>query len=458
MTAEQRERFLPAFLEDDRYHLALRRPRARRRYRARHQLSPAGRRPMRPSRPRPRAAAIDWIINGAKDCVANAPIAKLFAVEARDRARARRCCWCRATRPASPSREHAGAALVSRRLRRGDRSRTAACRRTTSCAAPAARRDAGRGAPLAQALNLGIGRAAYEAALDYAELARPGRPPHHRAPGDRHEARRDRDPARGRAQRHLAGGLGLRPSRRRTPTAACPTCRSPTIAQVFTAEAIYRAAKDAAECFGAMGVMRDMPLQKYIHDALHLPAHRRRQQRRQAAHRRGAGGLPARRAAARRGIRKVNSHGLLTEQRAARLADDGAQIRRGGDQADLARARRDRRSRTSTFDWDIIEKGSQARLPHHGGAEGIRRRRHRLRHAGAGDGGARARRQRDLQDLQPELEVEPPDRRGLQRRAEGALPASRSSPTTASCSARASPSRPPAPTTACRRRTRPRPG
>ena len=24
----------------------------------------------------------------------------------------------------------------------------------------------------------------------------------------------------------------------------------------------------AAECFGAMGVMRDMPLQKYIHDAM----------------------------------------------------------------------------------------------------------------------------------------------------------------------------------------------
>ena len=41
-----------------------------------------------------------------------------------------------------------------------------------------------------------------------------------------------------------------------------------TIAQVFTSEAIYRAAKDAAECFGAMGVMRDMPLQKYIHDAM----------------------------------------------------------------------------------------------------------------------------------------------------------------------------------------------
>ena len=40
-----------------------------------------------------------------------------------------------------------------------------------------------------------------------------------------------------------------------------------TIARVTTAEAVYRATKDAAECFGAMGVMRDMPLQKYIHDA-----------------------------------------------------------------------------------------------------------------------------------------------------------------------------------------------
>src|SRR5437660_1042786 len=41
-----------------------------------------------------------------------------------------------------------------------------------------------------------------------------------------------------------------------------------SIAAVFASEAIYRAAKDAAECFGAMGVMRDMPLQQYVHDAL----------------------------------------------------------------------------------------------------------------------------------------------------------------------------------------------
>ena len=40
-----------------------------------------------------------------------------------------------------------------------------------------------------------------------------------------------------------------------------------TIAQVFTSQAIFEAAKQAAECFGAMGVMRDMPLQKYVQDA-----------------------------------------------------------------------------------------------------------------------------------------------------------------------------------------------
>jgi alkylation response protein AidB-like acyl-CoA dehydrogenase len=39
------------------------------------------------------------------------------------------------------------------------------------------------------------------------------------------------------------------------------------IARVVASEAVYRATKDAAECFGAMGVMRDMPMQKYIHDA-----------------------------------------------------------------------------------------------------------------------------------------------------------------------------------------------
>ena len=39
------------------------------------------------------------------------------------------------------------------------------------------------------------------------------------------------------------------------------------IASSFTAEAIHEVTHLAAECFGAMAVMRDMPLQKYVEDA-----------------------------------------------------------------------------------------------------------------------------------------------------------------------------------------------
>ena len=39
-----------------------------------------------------------------------------------------------------------------------------------------------------------------------------------------------------------------------------------TIASVFTAEAVHEVTLIAAECFGAMGVMRDMPVQKYVDD------------------------------------------------------------------------------------------------------------------------------------------------------------------------------------------------
>jgi alkylation response protein AidB-like acyl-CoA dehydrogenase len=39
------------------------------------------------------------------------------------------------------------------------------------------------------------------------------------------------------------------------------------IASSFTAEAIQEVTHLAAECFGAMAVMRDMPLQKYVEDA-----------------------------------------------------------------------------------------------------------------------------------------------------------------------------------------------
>ena len=49
--------------------------------------------------------------------------------------------------------------------------------------------------------------------------------------------------------------------------ASLPDLPLSTIAAVFASEAIHRVAKDAAECFGATGVMRDMPLHKYVQDA-----------------------------------------------------------------------------------------------------------------------------------------------------------------------------------------------
>ena len=83
MTPEQRERFLPPFLADDRYHLAL----------AEHEPESDGALGVElppPRRDRRRAQddggaqrQRDWVINGVKDCVANAPLARLFAVQVR---------------------------------------------------------------------------------------------------------------------------------------------------------------------------------------------------------------------------------------------------------------------------------------------------------------------------------------------------------------------------------------
>jgi alkylation response protein AidB-like acyl-CoA dehydrogenase len=124
----------------------------------------------------------------------------------------------------------------------------------------------GRGIPQFQALNLGIGRAAYEAALDYARLRVQGGRPiiEHQAIGAK-----------------LAGiAIRLEVARAAIWRAAwasdhpdaiadrsLPDLPLQTIARVFTAEAMLAAVKDAAECFGAMGVMRDLPLQKYVEDA-----------------------------------------------------------------------------------------------------------------------------------------------------------------------------------------------
>ncbi|MEX2033922.1 MAG: acyl-CoA dehydrogenase family protein [Xanthobacteraceae bacterium] len=263
MTPQQRERLLPSFLEDDDYHLAL----------ADHE--PGGdtalgvnyHRPAAMERPIATVAkrsSGDFVISGSKDCVANAPLARLIAVQARtDDGPAlilvpRNTPGLTVTEQPEPRWYHGACGTLVLK----------------DCRVPAdnllgiaVRPDVGRSAPLYQALNLGIGRAAYEAALEYAQLRVQGgrRLIEHQAIGTRLADIAIRlDIARNTIWR--AAWASDHPEA--VADRSLPDLPLTVIAQVFTSETIYRVTKDAAECFGAMGVMRDMPLQKYIHDAL----------------------------------------------------------------------------------------------------------------------------------------------------------------------------------------------
>ncbi len=265
----QREEFLPKFVGGDRYHLAF-----------------AGREPgtdtrlgVNYHRPADTEVAVKtaatksgngWIINGVKDCVANAPIAGLFAVLVQIPGRpAASVLLVPADAPGLSVHAHDNAwqhgtcgevTLKDCRVPAGNLLGDDAAAVLTGAAAP------GRGVPLAQALNLGIGRAAYEAALDYAHLRVQGGRPliEHQAIGTKlAEAAIRLEVARGAVwQAAWASDHPEAISDR-----SLSDLPLTTIAQVFTSEAVMKTAKDAAEIFGAMGVMRDMPLAKYIHDA-----------------------------------------------------------------------------------------------------------------------------------------------------------------------------------------------
>jgi alkylation response protein AidB-like acyl-CoA dehydrogenase len=263
MTAEQRQRFLPRFLDDDRHHLAL----------AEHEPESDGALGMNYHRPVAIGTSIKtsavrsgdaWIINGVKDCVANAPLAKLIAVQVRTDGGFSTLLVERDT-PGLAIREHDGhwfhgtcGEVVFKDCRvplanllgaEGRSPLTADC-----------------GAPQFAALNLGIGRAAYEAALDYAHLRVQGGRPivEHQAIGMKLADIAIRLEVARNAVWKAAWAADHPDAQADRSLADLPLA---TIARVFTAEIVLAAAKDAAECFGAMGVMRDMPLQKYVQDA-----------------------------------------------------------------------------------------------------------------------------------------------------------------------------------------------
>jgi alkylation response protein AidB-like acyl-CoA dehydrogenase len=259
MTPPQRERFLPAFQEDDDFHLALA------------DREPGGETALGVNYHRPqiserrvsttaRRDGSDWIVNGTKDCIANAPLARLIAVEARteqglalilvpDDAKG-----LTVVEQPEPRWYHGSRGQVSLR----------------DCRVPAGSELAFAGVrgevPWPCALNLGIGRAAYDAALTYAQLRVQGgrRIVEHQAIGVKLADIAIRlDVARSAVWR--AAWAADHPDAQAD--RSLPDLPLGSMARIVTSEAVYRAAKDAAECFGAMGVMRDMPLQKYLHDA-----------------------------------------------------------------------------------------------------------------------------------------------------------------------------------------------
>jgi alkylation response protein AidB-like acyl-CoA dehydrogenase len=269
MTPAQRDRLLPLFAGDERCQLAF----------ARHESGVDERLGVNYHRPIAGASEMattavrsghEWIVNGVKQCVGNAPVAGLFAVTVKIPGRY-------GTAILVVPRDAAGLSIRAHE----QAWRHGPCGEVTfqDCRVPADNllNDAaaelfehdetpGRGSVLMQAVNLGIGRAAYAAALDYAKLRVQGGRPivEHQAIGTKlAEIAMKLEVARGAIWQ--AAWAADRPEAYADRSLADLPLQ--TIAQVFTAQAMLEATKDAAEVFGAMGVMRDMPMQKYVHDA-----------------------------------------------------------------------------------------------------------------------------------------------------------------------------------------------
>ncbi len=280
MTPAQRERFLPEFLASHHYHLACAAE------------EPDGDIAWRYHRPLAGEASVpvsatrhpsgDWVLNGHYPFVPNAAVASLIAVRAAPVTSEPRIFLVPRHTPGLTVREPDpfGAGAEGEPVRSWYHGRGGALL-LHNCLVPAdnvlgahaavpalpATGLPGRGVPYVEAMNLGVGRAAFEAALDYAKLRVQGGRPiiEHQAIGAmlaeiaiKLEAARATIWQAAWASDHpeAVAGRGI---------ADVPL---QTIARVFVSTAVHEATLKAAEVFGGMGVMRDMPMQKYVHDAL----------------------------------------------------------------------------------------------------------------------------------------------------------------------------------------------
>ncbi len=270
----QRDRFLPQFLADDHYHLSCGLEEEARDTRLGilyHAASPA----TRVSTVAQQDPSGHWIVNGAKQNVLNAQLAHLFIISVAVPAR---------HQPAFMliPRDTPGVSINSETKLRLRRHGVGGQVTFTNCRVPSDHLiDRGEvdsaillaavepGSVFEQAIDVGIGRAAYEAALEYAQMRVQGgkRIVEHQAIGTKlAEIAIALDLARAAVWR--AAHASEHPEARAD--GSLPNLPLDSISRCFVGPAVYRATKDAAEVFGAMGVMRDMPLHKYISDSLVL--------------------------------------------------------------------------------------------------------------------------------------------------------------------------------------------
>lgn len=281
MSDAQRGQFLAKYVEDDNYHLAYagcdrEADDAGWNYH-RADLSPVEI-PVLATK-----AGNDLVLNGSYAFVANAPLAKLIAVQVKTDAKASGLngaaivlvpagtAGMTVKEPAKVETDAngeqyyrwfhgTGGAVTFKDCKVPAANVLAGC--TQLYGADAA---AGRGSPLVQALNVGLGRAAYESAIDYAKIRVQGGRPiiEHQAVGTilaeiaiRLETSRNLVWKAAWASDHPAE------------YASISNYPLQSMAKAYVSHAVHEAALLAAECFGAMGVMKDMPQPHYVHNAL----------------------------------------------------------------------------------------------------------------------------------------------------------------------------------------------
>jgi alkylation response protein AidB-like acyl-CoA dehydrogenase len=277
MTAAQRARFLPGFIEDDRCHLA---------FAGRDPGADTGWSYHRPLAATPAGEPValrqggDWVINGAIAMVANAPVAGLFIVQARTDpkktgANGLTTLLVPSQTPGLKVRQPLKATGEVIRWHPG----AAAGVQFDGCKVPADHllgtegqslfaggTERARGVTALAAVNLGVARAAYDAAVEYSKIRRQGGRNiiEHQAIGGKLA-----DCAiRLELARNMIWKAAWALDHPEAVGSSVSDLPLHVVARVYTAQAAQEVTLLAAECFGAMGVMRDMPLQKHVHDAM----------------------------------------------------------------------------------------------------------------------------------------------------------------------------------------------